>query len=261
MKRKIFVTIQIVILIGLTLAFNQIAYSFQTDKVIFEIGNIYGVSNSPTNLTKFTISQPHVITQIVNYHWNNARGAAPGTISLKDSIGNIYGPWTTKGSPGQGGVPNAYWTAMPNVRIPAGEYTVIDSNPMTWAQNSQSNNRGFTRVVGYLWKPAGQRELVAIVENQSKVNVLIWQDPYEPKGMNDVLKYHLEPGWKTGLKVKITANGQIKFMAGSGGASDTGQFNKVVGSCFWTDDPSNTTRIPYVIFDVNRRLACKDGKK
>jgi hypothetical protein len=230
------------------------------EKVIFEIGNIYTVNNNPTTATKFSISQPQVITQIVNYHWNNARGAAPGTISLRDANGNIYGPWSTKGSPGQGGVQNALWTAFPNVKIPAGEYTVLDSNPATWAHNSQSNNRGFTKVIGYLWKSAGQRELTAIVENQSKVNVLIWQDPYEPKSPMDVLKYHLEPGWKTGLKVKVSG-GQIKFVAGSGGASNTGQYNKVIGSCLWTDDPSNATRIPYVIFTASQEIVCKDGKK
>jgi hypothetical protein len=256
MRTRIFTIIQIVLLIGFVTTVNQ-----AQEKVLFDNGNIYTVYNNPTSPTKFTLSQPQVITTLVNYHWNYARGANPGTISLRDSSGKVYGPWSTKGSLGQGGVPNAYWTATPNAKLPAGEYTVIDSEPATWAQNSGSRNAGFTRVVGYLWKPTPQRQLVAIVENQSNHNVLIWQDPYEPKGMQDVLNYHLEPGWKTGLKVKITSDGIIKFVAGTGGASSTGQFNKVIGNCTWKDDPSNTTRVPHVIFMANEEIVCRDGKK
>ncbi|MEK7723658.1 MAG: hypothetical protein AAB336_04865 [Acidobacteriota bacterium] len=254
MKKLILIIIQIT-------AFAILIPIFGQDRVIFENGNIYTVYNNPTSPTKFVLTQPFVITSIVTYHWNNARGSKPGTIGLRDSKGNVYGAWSTTGSPGQGGVPNAYWKATPNVKIPAGEFTVIDSEPTTWAQNSGSKNSGFTIVRGYLWKPTGQRQLVAIVENQSKVNVLIWQDPYEPKGPQDVLNYHLEPGWKTGLKVIITANGVIKFVAGSGGSTSTGQYNKVLGSCTWNDDPSNTSRVPHVIFTANQQIVCRDGKR
>ena len=254
MKIRVFTTIQIILLIGFL-----ITATFAQEKVIFDNWNIYTVYNNPTSATKFTIKQVQIVTTIINYHWNNGRGATPGTIAIKDSTGNIYGPWNTKGSPGQGGVPNAYWTAYPNAKLPAGEYTVIDSDPQTWAGNSNSGNSGFSKIMGN--SPMPQRELVAIVENQSNGNVLIWQDGYEPRDMQGVLKYHLEPGWKSSLKVKITANGQIKFMAGSGGASETGQYNKVIGSCLWKDDPSNTSRIPYVVFDSSKQLVCRDGKK
>jgi hypothetical protein len=46
-------------------------------------------------------------------------------------------------------VPNAYWTVYPNVTLPAGTYTVIDSDPATWSHNAESSNRGFVRVEGY----------------------------------------------------------------------------------------------------------------
>ena len=118
-------------------------------QVIFNNGNIAGVYNNPTRPTTFIVNQPHVITLIQNYHWNNARGSTPGTIALRDQSGRTYGPWQAKGSPGQGGVPNAYWTVYPNITLPAGTYTVIDSEPSTWAQNSGSNGAGFTRVEGY----------------------------------------------------------------------------------------------------------------
>jgi len=118
-------------------------------KVIFDNGNIYAVYNNPTRQTTFTIHQPHMITKIVNYHWNNARGVNPGNISLRDSYGRTYGPWQAQGSPGQGGVPNAYWTVYPNMVIPAGTYTVIDSDPYTWAQNSGSQGSGMSKIEGY----------------------------------------------------------------------------------------------------------------
>jgi len=115
---------------------------------IYYNGNIAGVQNSPTSPTTFTISSPHLIKTLQNYHWNNAKGSTPGTISLKDDADKTYGPWETTGSPGQGGVPNAYWTAKPEIVLPAGSYTVIDSEPSTWAQNSGNNHQGMTRITG-----------------------------------------------------------------------------------------------------------------
>jgi tetratricopeptide (TPR) repeat protein len=121
--------------------------------VIFNNGNTGGVYNNPSRATTFTLRAPHVITLITNYHWNNGRGATPGTIALRGSDGRSYGSWRTSGSPGQGGVPNAYWNAAPNVTLPAGTYTVVDSNPATWAQNSESGGAGHTKIEGY---PSGQ---------------------------------------------------------------------------------------------------------
>ena len=108
--------------------------------------NIAGVYNGPTAPTVFSISSPHLVTYICTYHWNNAQGAAPGTIALQHSDGTVYGPWQVSTRPGQGGVPNAYWEVTPNVVIPAGTYTVIDSDPATWAQNGESGGRGMGEV-------------------------------------------------------------------------------------------------------------------
>lgn len=117
-----------------------------TPEVIFEVGNIYGVDNGPSQPTVFTLTAPRMLTLIQNYHWNSARGATPGTIALREAGGKTYGPWQSEGSPGQGGVPNAYWTARPMVLLPPGTYTVIDSDPASWAQNAESGGRGFTRI-------------------------------------------------------------------------------------------------------------------
>jgi len=108
--------------------------------------NIAGVGNGPTAPTTFSLNSPHLITLITNYHWNNARGAAPGTIGFKDSNGKVYGPWPVTTRLGQGGVPNAYWDVKPNIVVPAGTYTIIDSDPASWSQNAQSGGRGMGEV-------------------------------------------------------------------------------------------------------------------
>lgn len=234
--------------------------------VLFESGNIYGVVNQPTADARFKIAQPHVITYIMTYHWNNGRGTRTGTVALREAGGRLYGPWRVAGSPGQGGVPNANWIATPNMKLPAGEYTIIDSEPSTWSQNSQSGGRGMAVVKGY---PSQERDptitttpapttraVNAIVEDRSNHNVLIWVEGHEPRGMQDVLNYHLEPGWKGSLKVTIPSDGRINFVAGDGSAGKNGPYDKVLATCLWTLNPQDTSRIPHVIFDASGRLVC-----
>ena len=117
---------------------------------LFNSMNIYGVSNGPTSAAAFSISQPHVITSIMTYHWNDGRGTRAGTIALRDATGRTFGPWRVTGSAGQGGVPNANWSCTPNVTLPPGTYTIVDSEPATWSHNSQSGGRGMAQVKGYL---------------------------------------------------------------------------------------------------------------
>jgi hypothetical protein len=109
--------------------------------------NIMAVNNGPTVPTTFSVNSPHLVTEIHDYHWNNAQGAAPGTIGLQDQNGKMYGPWQAVGTPGQGGVPNANWHVYPNIVIPAGTYTIIDSDPATWSQNRESGGKGMSYVL------------------------------------------------------------------------------------------------------------------
>jgi hypothetical protein len=95
----------------------------------------------------FEIAEPTTVASIETYHWNNGTGSAnTGKISLKAEDGTVYGPWKTEGTEGQGGVPNAYWTASPTVKLPEGSYTVVDSDPGTWSQNAGSQGKGMVRV-------------------------------------------------------------------------------------------------------------------
>lgn len=106
------------------------------------------VSNDPPNPTVFTIDETRTVTKIGTYHWNYASGDEPGTIGLRGENGDIYGPWQAVGEPGQGEVLNAYWIVYPDVEIPAGTYTVLDSNPSTWSYTSESENSGIVAVIG-----------------------------------------------------------------------------------------------------------------
>lgn len=120
---------------------------------LFNNWNVAGVGNGPTAATTFTLSAPALITNVTNYHWNDGRGATAGTITLRGQDGKTYGPWNTRATPGSG-AQNVNWIAEPHETLPAGAYTVIDSDPPTWSRNAQSGGHGFTQVHGILQRSA-----------------------------------------------------------------------------------------------------------
>jgi|GEM_PF-6712072 len=113
-------------------------------KAIFDNWNKEVVYNSPARSTKFAVEQQATITSIMNYHWNDGKGREPGMIALIGADGAIYGPWSTIGTSGTGGAQNVNWEAKPNVSIPPGTYTVIDSDLATWSHNQASSGAGFS---------------------------------------------------------------------------------------------------------------------
>ncbi|HQN18221.1 MAG TPA: hypothetical protein PKV86_03740, partial [Syntrophobacteraceae bacterium] len=219
-------------------------------KTIFDNGNKGGVDNKPTAATTFTVQTPHVITLIANYHWNSGRGSRPGTISLRGGSGRTYGPWQATGSPGQGGVPNANWTCKPNITLPPGTYTVVDSDPATWAQNSGSQGRGFTRIEGYPVSAAeaatpsvqtssgtqAPASIMAEITNRSTQNAHIFTEGESFGPAN-----RFAPGEKRKTPVRVPPNGLLTFKAGRNG--------KVMATKTWQSDPGATGRVPVVVFD------------
>jgi hypothetical protein len=216
---------------------------------LFNNGNIGSVSNRPSQPTTFTIREPYVITLIENYHWNNARGATPGTIGLRASDDINYGPWRASGAPGPAGVPNAYWNVHPNMTLPGGTYTVVDSDPATWAHNSTSFGRGFARVEGYPASPgsggqtpgAGQTvtsglTVMAEITNRSKQNahVFVEGESFSPSN-------RLAPGESRKVPVRMQPDGSVTFKAGRDG--------QVMATKRWTGEPGNANRVPVVVFD------------
>jgi hypothetical protein len=134
----------------------------QSEVILFKLESVAGVSNNPPQRTLFRLDQPALITKIFTYHWNDGRGAAPGNIALKNAAtGQMVGRWRVTGTyhmfsvapgaawPSQGdGPPYLYWNAQPNVKVPAGTYEVLDSDPGTWAYNSEMRNMGCAWVFG-----------------------------------------------------------------------------------------------------------------
>ncbi|MDO8915573.1 MAG: hypothetical protein Q7W16_05770 [Coriobacteriia bacterium] len=118
-----------------------------TAEEIFNNGNTLGVYEGGKR-PSVKLTQDVVITEISTYHYNQMKGATPGTISLEGDDGKVYGPWQTSGLVGQGDVQNATWVAKPNATVPAGTYAIVDSDPATWSQNDTSKGFGFTTILG-----------------------------------------------------------------------------------------------------------------
>lgn len=127
---------------------SNIAGTAETLEPLWNNANVYTVANGPTNWTEVAIDRPFRLLRLTTYHWNDGRGATPGTIVLVGLDGRIYGPWPARGAPGQGGVPNANWIVEPDLRLPAGRYIVVDSDPSTWAQNEGTGGAGMIWLEG-----------------------------------------------------------------------------------------------------------------
>ena len=128
------------------------------------IQSVQSVSNNPTAASTFTVASAAHVTKIMTYHWNGGQGAVVGTLALKNTAtSQTYGPWKVVGlktspsaTPGTAWAtasdspPFFYWTVLPDADIPAGTYSVVDSDPFTWAYASDLNGRGIAWVFGWL---------------------------------------------------------------------------------------------------------------
>lgn len=107
--------------------------------LIWKAGNDGAIEGYGGTPPKVVHDRDYYVTEIATYHAGYGSSNAPdpsGTISLKAADGTVYGPYETT-------VRNfSYWIATPNEVIPAGTYTLIDSDPSTWAQNTGSGGTG-----------------------------------------------------------------------------------------------------------------------
>ena len=117
-----------------------------TEIEIFDTKNNEAVLNNPPKPAEFTISKAHYITFIWNYHWNGGRGVTPGNISLRRSDGKVFGPWEVTAADVTGRI---NWECKPNFIIPAGTYTIVDSEHALWSWNDETGGRGMSKIKGY----------------------------------------------------------------------------------------------------------------
>jgi hypothetical protein len=114
-------------------------------ELVLEVSNPMAVSNGGKP-PSFTLTEPRRVREITTYHWNDGKGtAAGGTITLTGP-GIAQKFKTTSTGAGQGGVPNAVWIVAMDVTLKPGKYTISDSDPSTWAQNSDTGGLGMTWV-------------------------------------------------------------------------------------------------------------------
>lgn len=113
---------------------------------VFNNGNVGGVQSGPTSPTTFTLAVARHVVYFDTYHYFNG-GALPGLLGLRHADGTEYGPWQATGGVGQGGVQNASWICHPEIVLPAGSYTVLDSGAATWSYNDESGGAGFAHLM------------------------------------------------------------------------------------------------------------------
>jgi hypothetical protein len=107
---------------------------------IFRVNNILAVEGGGSPPT-FAMSRDHYLTELGTYHWTG-KGRPAGTVALRSDDGKTYGPWQANLNDG------VYWVARPNTPIPAGKYTVIDSEPATLATNAAAGGVGMSWAFG-----------------------------------------------------------------------------------------------------------------
>lgn len=108
---------------------------------IFKIGNDLAVQNEGQNATVI-LENDYFVTELWTYHWNDGAGFSAGAMEMIHENGTVYGPWMAELYNG------VYWVTKPNQILPAGNYTVVDSDPFTWSQNSGTNGQGMTWMNG-----------------------------------------------------------------------------------------------------------------
>lgn len=117
--------------------------------VVFSNANFGSVSRKPETETRFTISQPVVVTQIETFHWPTTEASAEGVISLRNRSGELIGEWSVPGAANDSHRTSQIRTVLPQIALEPGEYIVEDSSAETWCWNDQSKS-GMVQIRGLL---------------------------------------------------------------------------------------------------------------
>jgi len=141
--------------------------------------NMEPVQNGPPKTdTTFTTPGPVILTSLETYHGNDGKDMDHvGSIGLIGADGTVYGPWDAQGYPGVTLNKDAHWVTNPGISLPAGTYTVKDSDPDTWSINKASGLSGF---VGVNWKNPEDKESASVSGEDKKWIIIDDPNPSEP---------------------------------------------------------------------------------
>lgn len=115
--------------------------SAAADGKLWMVGNDGGVENGGKPATVTLASASH-IDEIWTYHYNNGAGAPAGIITMTSADGTVVGTFQADLMNG------VYWVAKVDLDVPAGTYTISDSDPATWSQNGATDGQGHTWAMG-----------------------------------------------------------------------------------------------------------------
>ena len=118
-------------------------------EILFDNTTDQPAQSVPLRPTRFRLHETRRIGAIQTYHWNDGRGAPPGSVALEGPGKRMLGPWQAEGRPGRNGVPDVYWEVRPDIVLEPGLYTVLDSDPGTWSRNVGQRSEGIARVLGW----------------------------------------------------------------------------------------------------------------
>lgn len=150
-----------VVVAGLVVFLSIFAVESTAEETIFDNSITPPVENVPLKPAQFSLFETRKINRIQTLHWNNGQGAKPGSIALQTKDRRLLGPWEAKGVKDEQGLANAYWEAHPGIELDAGTYTVLDSDPATWARNPVQGNIGVFKVFGQQSDAAAQQPLAS----------------------------------------------------------------------------------------------------
>ncbi|MEA4933498.1 MAG: S-layer homology domain-containing protein [Lawsonibacter sp.] len=179
--------------------------------LLYTTNNTSGVTSNPGGPTfpaTFTVAGTTHIAKISDYHY--ATSDTPGTIALQKADGTIYGPWSA--------VESGYWCVYPDIELPAGTYTVIDSKPGSWSFNYESGYAGMLEIVGYTKIIGATGQTYSLQNNDIGYSVLFEVTPRDvlgtegARGLSSPFGPTSASFWTDG----ITSTGQYPFGGGDG---------------------------------------------
>lgn len=136
------------------------------ERLVYKNWNLGQVQRGTAAAAAFELKEAYAVTMIATYHWYGI-GQPAGSITLKEEKSGKEYTWTAMIDTNANksvwvvnfktpGIYEDYRSELGRIApdksypvLPAGSYTVTDSNPGTWSFNAESGGQGFFQIQGY----------------------------------------------------------------------------------------------------------------